>query len=212
MSAKTESIDARGLACPEPVVRTRKALEAGKAAMLEVLVDNEAARENVARFASYSGCAVETTEEGDGVWRLRVDTAGYRPKGTAREPLSGTMGSMEKAAGSQDGTATILLASAELGSGNAELGALLMKGLVYALAESDAKPKRIILMNSGVGLAVEGSGLLKDLGRLEAEGVEILACGTCLDYLGLKDKLKVGRVTNMYEIAGHLLAGRVARL
>jgi selenium metabolism protein YedF len=87
-----------------------------------------------------------------------------------------------------------------------------MKGFIYALAEADGTPKRMVFMNSGVRLCVEGSPSLDDLKRLEAKGVELLSCGTCLDYLHLKDKLAIGRISNMYEISGLLLEGRTLAL
>jgi selenium metabolism protein YedF len=205
-------LDARGLACPEPVVRTKKALEEGGFERLDVLVDNLAARENVLRFASYSGCSVSGVEEKDGVFTLHLGVAqGSASKGAAGVNLEAAAAraacagdaSPEGAAG-----ATVFIPSDRVGRGDDELGALLMRGFLYALAEAEAQPKRIIFMNSGVKLAVEGSESLDNLRRLAASGVEILACGTCLDFFKVKDKLAVGRVSNMYEIAGFLLEGR----
>jgi TusA-related sulfurtransferase len=100
---------------------------------------------------------------------------------------------------------TLLLAGEGLGRGDGELGALLMRGLLYTLAESDTPPLRVLLMNGGVRLAVEGAETLESLRRLEARGVEVLACGTCLEFLGLRDRLAVGRVTNLFEIAAFLM-------
>jgi selenium metabolism protein YedF len=87
-----------------------------------------------------------------------------------------------------------------------------MRAFLYTLTESEALPARIILMNGGVKLAVEGSDSLINLRRLAERGVEILACGTCLEFYQLKDALAVGRVSNMYEIAGLLLQGRTVRV
>lgn len=209
-------LDARGLACPEPVVRTKKALEEGGFERLDVLVDNLAARENVLRFASYSGCSVSGVDEKDGVFTLHLGVApGPASGGAAAGPeLEAAAARASCAAGaagaSPEGAAgaTVFIPSDRLGRGDEELGALLMRGFLYALAEAEAQPRRVIFMNSGVRLAVEGSESLDNLRRLSASGVEILACGTCLDFFKVKDKLAVGRVSNMYEIAGFLLEGR----
>jgi selenium metabolism protein YedF len=207
MSESTKVIDARGLACPEPVIRTKKALEEGGASRLEVLVDNEAARENVLRFAGFSGCAATVSGEGSGSYRVTVETAGYKPADPSLAEAAACESQPQPSAQGA-AAATVFIPASEIGRGESELGALLMKGFIFALAESDAPPKRIIFMNSGVRLAVKGSESLANLLRLESRGVEILACGTCLDYYKVKDSLAVGRVSNMYEIAGFLLEGR----
>jgi selenium metabolism protein YedF len=209
-SKSVRVLDARGLACPEPVVRTKKALEEGGFESLNVIVDNVAARENVLRFASYSGCAVSGVDEKDGVFTLHLEPgkagASASPSQSAAaavQPGSASCLPPEEAAG-----ATVFLSSDRIGQGDEGLGALLMRGFIYALAESDLPPKRLVFMNSGVKLAVEGSESLENLRRLAEAGVEILACGTCLDFYKIKEKLAVGRVSNMYEIAGFLLEGR----
>jgi len=199
-------LDARGLACPEPVVRTKKALEEGDFERLDILVDNVAARENVLRFASYSGCVVSGVDEKDGVFTLHIGPAAASDAGAPNLEAAAARASCaspEVAAG-----ATVFIPSDRIGRGDEELGALLMRGFLYALAEAEVQPKRVIFMNSGVRLAVEGSESLDNLRRLSASGVEILACGTCLDFFKVKEKLAVGRVSNMYEIAGFLLEGR----
>ena len=123
------------------------------------------------------------------------------------EPLPEKPGDAGSAAG-----ATVLVASDRLGRGADELGALLIKGFIYALAEADVPPRRIIFMNAGVRLSTEGSPSLPDLVRLSGRGVEILSCGTCLDYYGVKEKLSVGRISNMYEISAFLLEGRTVTI
>ena len=81
-----------------------------------------------------------------------------------------------------------------------------MKGFVYALTQQDALPETILLYNSGAYLSCEGSDNLEDLKSLESQGVEILTCGTCLNFYGLSEKLQVGSVTNMYEIVERMTA------
>ncbi|HLO66225.1 MAG TPA: sulfurtransferase-like selenium metabolism protein YedF [Holophaga sp.] len=201
MSPAPKIIDARGLACPQPVILARKALAEGGA--LEVLADDGAARENLLKFAAFAGCEAEAVaEEG---W-VRVV---FRPAGTAsgdRAPGPAPIPALPACAGA----ATVLVASDGLGQGDPDLGRLLMRGFIYTLTEAEVPPLRVILMNAGVKLAVEGSDSLPNLRRLEELGVEVLACGTCLDYFKLTPA--VGRVTNMYEIAGHLLQGPAIRI
>ena len=103
----------------------------------------------------------------------------------------------------------VVLSSNRLGQGDEILGNLLRKGFVYALTEQDSLPETILLYNSGAYLSCEGSDNVEDLRNLEAQGVEILTCGTCLNHYGLGDKLKVGSVTNMYEIAERMTGARL---
>ena len=87
-----------------------------------------------------------------------------------------------------------------MGRGNDELGATLMKGFIYALSQLEELPKTLLFYNGGAKLTTEGSASLEDLKSMEAQGVEILTCGTCLNFYGLTEKLAVGGVTNMYSI------------
>lgn len=204
MSGIDKTIDARGLACPQPVVLAKKAIEEDPAAVVAVIVDSETARDNVLRFAAYAGRAAETRPGSDGATVVIVSAAGM---GSAEPSRPGPAENQRPKA-----QETLLLAADRLGQGDDDLGRLLMKGFIYALAEGERLPRRIILMNSGVSLAAEGSASLENLRRLEARGAEILACGTCLDFFGLKAALGVGRVSNMYEIAATLMEGNVLRL
>lgn len=217
MSESRQTLDARGLACPGPVIMLKKALEDGCRNIMDVIVDNAAAKENVSRYAIHSGCGIVSVREDQGVFTLSIQAGMDKgvsahpvaDDGSTREnePAEAKPGDTEGAAG-----ATVLIASDRLGTGADELGALLLKGLIYTLAEADVAPKRIIFMNSGVKVSTEGSASLPDLARLYGKGVEILSCGTCLDYYGLKEKLAVGRISNMYEIAAFLLEGRTLAL
>ncbi len=214
MNESRKTVDARGQACPGPVILVKKALEEGGFDLLEVLVDNPAARENVLRFAEYSGrAAKEVRGEAPSISILIPGRPVGKPPAAGEAGKAGTPGPIpapaRDAPGEGSAGLTVLLASDRVGRGDDGLGALLMRGFLYALAESDDPPSRIILMNHGVRLAAEGSESLANLKRLEGSGVELLVCGTCLDYLGLKESLSAGRVSNMYEIAELLSAGRV---
>lgn len=213
MNESKRVIDARGLACPEPVIRTKKALEEGGFDVVYVLVDNAAARENVTRYASYSGHGIISVLEDSGVYTIEIEACA-KGRANAHPPSDEAGASLPESPGEEadrgrsSAGATILIASDKMGKGSDELGSLLLKGFIYALAEGEVPPRRIIFMNSGVKASTEGSAAMGDLQRLAARGVEILSCGTCLDYFGLKEKLKVGRISNMYEISGYLLEGR----
>jgi len=181
-------IDARGLACPQPVVLTKKALE--KADDLTVIVDNATAKQNVSRLAESHGLGVTVEEKEDGIY-LRLT----RP---ADESLGGKVPLLFE-------PTMLLVASNTLGRGDDALGSVLMRTFIHTLGESDIKPHKIIFMNSGVKLVTQGSEVIDDLRAMEKESVEILACGTCLGHFGLKDAVEVGRISNMYEITMALM-------
>ena len=112
----------------------------------------------------------------------------------------------------QKGDLIVVVSSDRMGTGNDELGKVLIKGFIYAVTQLDTLPKKMLFYNGGATLTTEGSDSIEDLKSLEAQGVEILTCGTCLDYYHLKDKLVVGGVTNMYSIVESMAeAGKIIR-
>lgn len=199
------TIDARGLACPQPVLLAKKALEQAGSATL--LVDNSVAVENLRRLAGSLGCAfsVQQAQEAFLVSMARGQDAPVPPASAPEsEPI------LESRA---TGQPVLLVAGESIGQGSEELGLLLMRAFFHTLGEADGHPSAAIFMNGGVKLAVEGSPVLEDLHLLASKGVEILACGTCLNHFGLMDRLAVGRVSNMYEISETLFrAPRILRL
>ncbi|MFA5033120.1 MAG: sulfurtransferase-like selenium metabolism protein YedF [bacterium] len=186
----TNKIDASGLACPQPVILTKKALEGITDGAIEVIVDNKPASENVSRFAKNSGCKVEL-KEAQGVYSIKI-TKGVDSK-VSEEKIACN--------GKEDGRIVVFISSDAVGRGDDELGKILMKAFFPTLKELSPKPYRIIFMNNGVKLVTEGSSHLENLSELEKMGIEILVCGTCLDFFHLKDKLEVGRVSNFFEIS-----------
>ncbi|MDI6823384.1 MAG: sulfurtransferase-like selenium metabolism protein YedF [Bacillota bacterium] len=211
-------VDNRGLPCPQPVINTRKALKETEGPVVSI-VDNEAARENVTRFARSQGYEVEAVQEG-GIWRLTIarpaakqpasDTisAPAAPAGQgagAERPTvarsAGEVGVSGAETGQAGGAQVILVGTDRLGRGSDELGSVLMRSFLYTLTQLPSPPGTLIFINAGVRLTTEGSPVLEELCQLHDMGTEILSCGTCLDYFGLREKLAVGRVTNMYEIA-----------
>lgn len=191
----TPVLDCQGLACPQPVIMTKKALEE-RPAQLTVLVDNAAAKENVAKFAASLGYGVNIEPAG-GVFRLHLLALGTAPaaRPTTAEPAASAGGPV------------FLISRSTLGQGDDQLGAILMKSFFVSLQELQPAPRAILLLNGGVQLAVAGSPVLAGLQELSRRGVNVLVCGTCLDYFQLKDKLAVGSVTNMYSILTELTAG-----
>jgi selenium metabolism protein YedF len=194
-------IDCRGLACPQPVLETKKALEAAE--QLSVLVDNPGTKENVKRFAESQGHQVSITEE-KGVFELKIK----KQKGKEKPPPGPEISKSPQCLSSSD--LVVFIDTDSMGRGSEELGKVLMRSFLHTLGESEIHPQKVILMNGGVRLACEGTEVLEDLQGLEAKGVEILACGTCLDYFGIKKKLMIGKVSNMYEILNSL--ARAAQL
>ena len=184
------TVNAMGENCPIPVIKTKKAIQAlAGPETIEVLVDNEIAVQNVTKMAESEGGEVSSEQISDGEYKITVK-------------MEGAPGEEKQEAGSM----VIAVSSDRMGAGNDELGKVLIKGFIYAVTQLDVLPKAMLFYNGGATLTAEGSDSLEDLKLLESQGVEIMTCGTCLDYYGLKEKLAVGTVTNMYSI-GETMAG-----
>lgn len=201
------TIDARGEACPIPVVRTLKALGAlAGPGSVETIVDNEIAVQNLTRMGEGKGCAVSSERTGEKEWRVTV-TASEAVAVASGEPEAVTCGVPgADAAGAAPAPRNVVVAiTAEtMGTGDDVLGRKLMVSFVYSLTQLDELPATIVLYNGGAHLSCEGSPALDDLRGLAESGVEVLTCGTCLDHYGIADTLAVGEVTNMYVIAQRL--------
>ena len=191
-------VDARGDACPLPVVKAKKAIaELNGAGEVEILVDNEIAVQNLTKMAQQKGLVYSAEKLAEREYSVRFTVGEAVPE------------CEEKAEACAPDTRT---ASDQMGEGAEELGKTLLKAFVFSLTQQDKLPKTILLYNGGAYLTCEGSPMLEDLKALEAEGVEILTCGTCLNFYGLTEKLAVGGVTNMYVIAEKMLgAGNVVK-
>jgi selenium metabolism protein YedF len=173
-------------------------------------VADELCRSNVSRFAASRGAEVEIEDPGDGTFVVTItagdDASGARPG--EEELIAGDAPLTPAAVGPR----VVQITAATMGTGDDELGALLMRSFLKTQIQLDRKPEAILFYNDGVKLCCEGSVLLEDLAALEASGIEIIACGTCLNYFELADKLRVGRVTDMLEIASRLAdAGSIVR-
>ena len=322
----TETIDMRGVACPGPVVAVKKKTDDMIAGELVVLVDNQAAVQNLERFADYKGFDTVWEKTGDKEYAVQIlvgpkalrgvdeyfsiyarkqpdqkgkeketdapekaapergaelepehrpapesrpepkrrpepehleapgedcetcelmdpkevlaalageeepephpehkPKLGHRPEPERRpepEPrpetrrpapqrvMAAPAPAPEPPAGPTEPGTVLVISSDTMGNGDDTLGRMLLKGFLYAMVEQRRLPETILFYNSGVFLTTEGSGALDDLRELERRGVKILSCGTCLNHFGLFDRLQVGAVTNMYEIALHLTEAR----
>lgn len=202
------TVDARGDQCPIPVVKTKQAISELKGSgIVEVLVDNDIAVQNVTRLAEHEGAAVKAEKQGEATYRLEIVISREASGNASAEPTEAAVCYQDR----QDDF-IVVVSSECMGTGNDELGAVLIKGFLFAVSQLETLPAKIIFYNGGARLTTEGSASLEDLRRMEAAGVEILTCGTCLDYYHLKDKLAVGGVTNMYAIVEAMTeAGRILR-
>jgi selenium metabolism protein YedF len=183
-------LDCRDLSCPAPVIKTKQALESAPGATLQVTADMGPPRENIIRFAKSRGFSVQE-EENNGFAVITISPA--------------TSSVLSATSNNSISTSAILIASERFGVGPDELGKLLIKNLVITLLELPVQPEKIFFINSGVILTTEGSELIEPLTKLNDAGIEILSCGICLDYYGLREKLAVGSITNMYTIAETLM-------
>ncbi len=200
-------VDARGLACPQPVVLARKALLGAGAGGVRVLVDNQVSVENIGRMARSQGW--EVSVEGQGA---QTEMLLRRVEGPSREGAASPVPQAAPAPPVAKARVVVLFSSDLFGMGDETLGRVLMRSFVKTLAEVEPLPSKMIFVNSGVRLTTEGSELLDDLAALADSGVEIVSCGTCLDYYKLMGALRVGTVTNMHDIASSLSAAdRIVR-
>lgn len=208
-------LDERGKQCPLPVIETKKALEAAAfGEIVEILVDNEIAVQNLKKLAVHKKLKFRSEKTGDREFKVEIEAKGQNSGQAAEEkPAAGIVENTEENEVCYGDTRkkgmVVVLSSDEMGQGDSVLGKLLMKGFIYALTKQDMLPETVLLYNGGARLSCEGSDSLEDLKLLEAEGVEILTCGTCLNHYGISDKLAVGAVTNMYEIAEKMTGAKL---
>jgi selenium metabolism protein YedF len=192
-------IDCRGLACPQPVITTKQALDQLKEGELVVIVDNASSCSNVERFAKSQGCQVEV-ERIEQDFSLHI----HKASGKNEEKTAKPDRNVKKV--------VVYINSHLLGGGDEALGSFLMKAFLKTLLDLETQLSRLILVNSGVQLASEDSKLLETLQMLSEKGVEVVCCGTCIDFYGLEEKMRVGVITNMYDIIQSMLeADRVIR-
>jgi len=194
-----KEIDCRGMACPQPVVTTKQALDQLKGNELIIVVDNASSSENVERFARSQGCSVKIENIGQDFY-VHIQRVGAKEK-------EKTVVQAEKVK-----KVVVYINSDLLGVGDEALGSFLMKAFLKTLLDLEKIPDRLILINSGVRLASEGSQVLDTLKSLSEKGAKVVSCGTCLDFYKLKEKMSVGTISNMYDIIQSMLqADRLIR-
>ena len=182
-------VNAMGQACPIPVIMAKKAVRenTGKE-NISVKVDNEVATQNLSKMAAQLGIGVEVNKVSEKEFTVLLKAK----DGVNLNPVDVPQTS--------SGEYAVVINSDQMGSGDEGFGKKLLEGFIYALTEQDVLPKFVVCYNSGVKLTTENEKTVNDLKALASQGCEVLSCGLCLDFYGLKEKLKVGSPTNMYRI------------
>ena len=204
---ETRIIDARGDQCPIPVVKAKKALDAaGSGDVIVITVDNEIAVQNLTKMARSQNCTSTAEKQGEKVFQVTIRAAaGKLPAGAA---VADRGKQPEECIPDNRTEDIVVVGSSMMGTGDEALGRILMKGFFYAVSQLDTLPAGILFYNSGIFLTTEESETVEDLKAMEAQGVKILSCGTCLDYYQRKDNLLVGEIGNMYDIVQAMAEAR----
>ena len=191
------TVDVRGSLCPKPVIETKKVSDANPSAVITTIVDNEVSRDNVEKFGKSRGYGVDIRQDGKDFYLTMTPNA--NPVAEICEPMS-------------YGNRVILMTKDYLGEGSEELGRNLMKTFWVCMVEADVKPSKIYFINSSVKMVTNDSVHLENIKKLADLGVEIAACGICLDFYGIKEELGVGSITNMYAITDSILGDNIIKL
>lgn len=200
MKNKNITLDVRGKACPQPVIETKKALDQLEEGIIDVLLDAEPSAVNVSRFAGSQGCIVNRNDNDPaGIIHLEII------KGFSCEIPATRTGTKATSSSAAESKLVVYINDRQMGKGEGKLGEILMKAFLKTLLELTTRPQQLIFVNSGVFLTCSGSEEVETIRTLEREGSEIFSCGTCLDFYHMKDKLEVGQMSNMFEIASLLL-------
>uniref|UniRef100_A0A7C3ZCZ4 Sulfurtransferase-like selenium metabolism protein YedF n=1 Tax=Desulfobacca acetoxidans TaxID=60893 RepID=A0A7C3ZCZ4_9BACT len=190
---KSLELDCRGQACPHPVLKTKEIVDQG-VSRLTVLVDNDAARQNVSRFLERSGFQVQVEVRGNDLavtgTRAREESSPPPAPETWEETASRKI--------------LLLVGTDRLGTGDDDLGRRLIVNFLGTVKEMGRDLWCLVLLNAGVKLAVTGSPVLAGLKELEQQGVMVLVCGTCLNHFQLLERKEVGETTNMLDIVTHM--------
>lgn len=195
------NVNAVGDACPIPVVKTKDAIRTlgEQGGQVRTLVDNEIAVQNLSKMAAQKKWDCKSEKLSDGNFAVTI-TVGQG--GTDVSDIPETC-SPEAAPGKK--RTVVVFDAGVVGDGVETLGRVLMKSFTFALTKQETPPSAIICYNGGAYLTCEGSEVIEDLKTLERAGTEVYTCGTCLDFYGLKEKLLIGSISNMYAIAEMML-------
>lgn len=201
------TLDARGLACPAPVLLVKDAVEKENLLELTVMVDNEASKENVSRFLSTKNYSVTTSIQGSDFLLVarRQESSKVTPQSTTDSSANSEAEIKAKI--------FIMVAGDRMGSGDADLGEKLMISFIKTIKEMGDNLWRLVFVNSGVKLTIDSSPVLTELQAYERNGLSILVCGTCLTHFDLIEAKKVGETTNMLDIVtAMVLADKVINI
>lgn len=192
-------VDARGLPCPQPVIKTKEAFEHAKRDSLVVIVSSKESCDNVIKYLTHNGAEIDRIEEKAGEFYIHTKEISGTPKEDLK-PEDYICTSQPAGIGT-----TIFINKDRIGHGSDELGSNLIKAYIATIKDLSVQPRTICFMNSGVKLTIKGAETLPYLKELEEKGIEILVCGTCLNYFNLKEQLGVGKISNMYDISETML-------
>jgi selenium metabolism protein YedF len=183
-------VDVRGCECPKPIVETKKILDALEEGEMLVLVDRPTARDNVSRLATNKGCKVEI-EEKEGIFNIKIIKI-------REEPCAFNMTNLLP-----PGNTVVYVNNDTIGV-EKELGKILIESFFKTLMDATPLPAKIIFLSSGALIPTRNEKIIKMLKYMEEKGVDILTCGTCLEYYKLQEELKAGIITNMFDIVDSL--------
>lgn len=186
-----KEIDARGLACPAPVLQTKAALQEEEVSSVRVVLDNAASQQNVQRFLESQG--YQTVLQSEGEEFQVIGTRGHAPQPEEDQDPA-------PAAGAQPRKIMVMCTTDRMGFGDDELGKKLMVNFLRTLNEMGPELWRLVFVNNGVKLTIDGAEVLDDLRAMEKDGLTILVCGTCLEHFDLLARKQVGVTTNMLDI------------
>ncbi|MBW1956981.1 MAG: sulfurtransferase-like selenium metabolism protein YedF [Deltaproteobacteria bacterium] len=191
-----KEIDARGLTCPAPVLQTKAAIEEMNPNVIKVIVDNEASKQNVSRFLKSQHFDTDEQKDGNDFYVIGTREAGISSKDSTRERVK-----------TDTKKIMVMIATDRMGYGDDELGLKLMISYIKTLKEMGPELWRLVFVNNGVKLTIEGSEVLPVLKAYDKEGLHILVCGTCLTHFDLLDQKQVGETTNMLDIVTAMQLG-----
>jgi len=185
-------INAKGLLCPKPLILTKKAINEGNENFI-IIVDNDIAKENIQRFLKDNNKDFNIKEK-DNNFYIEVGIDNIK---ITSDPVEYCSYPVKR-------NSVICFKNNRMGTGNDDLGEILMKAFINTIIELDTLPSSLIFYNNGVKLTIESSGVFKSLKELEDKDVKLLICGTCVDFFNIKDQIKIGIISNMYVIMEEL--------
>lgn len=203
----SEKLDLRGLMCPEPVLRTKKILDAKPEGAIEVMVDSDVSVMNLTRLANSLGLSVQARENEDGYQVLIGATGKEHSHSSHNQPLQSKSATHARSgAGEAARTSVVFIAKDTFGEGDRGFSVNLINVFLQTILQAGHNPQAILLANTGVRLLDPDSSVGKVLSDFKEAGVDVFACGLCVEFYGLKDKIPKEQITNMYAICEYLFS------